>query len=112
MMKRGTINFIVDLVGFLALLGLVATGSIIHWVLPPGTSGLGRELHSGQGREHIRELLGMSRHDWGEIHLWLGIIFIVLMLVHLVLHWNWIKCYVRSLFTRPETQPCDENSIS
>jgi hypothetical protein len=106
------INFIVDLVSFLALLGLVVTGSIIHWVLPPGTGGLGRELHSGLGREQIEELLGMSRHDWGNIHLWLGITFIVLMAVHIVLHWGWISCYVRSLFGTVEKPSCEKDSKS
>jgi hypothetical protein len=111
-MKRSTINFIVDLVSFLTLLCLIVTGTIIHWVLPPGTGGLGRELHDGRGREQIKELLGTGRHDWGDIHLWLGIIFIVLMVVHLILHWSWIKCYVRSLFSRSVKQPGEENSTS
>jgi hypothetical protein len=111
-MKRSTINFIVDSAGFTALLGLAATGAILRLVLPPGSGGLGRELHSGQGGEHIRELLGMRRHDWGDIHLWLGITFVVLMLAHLILHWSWIKCYVKSVFGAPEKQPCEENPTS
>lgn len=32
----------------------------------------------------------MTRHDWGEIHLWLGIAFLVGIAVHLVLNWNWL----------------------
>ncbi|MFH1370865.1 MAG: DUF4405 domain-containing protein [Planctomycetota bacterium] len=111
-MKRSTINFTVDLVSFLTLFGMVTTGAILRWVLPPGSGGLGRELHDGRGREQIRELLGMGRYDWGDVHLWLGIIFIVLMLVHLVLHWSWITCYVRSLFSVSEKQPCEENPTS
>ncbi len=103
-MKRSTLNFVVDLVGFLTLLGLASAGVIMKWVLPPGSGGSGRELHGGQGGEHIKELLGMGRHDWGEVHLWLGIVFIVLMLVHLVLHWTWIKHYVVGIFKRSKAQ--------
>lgn len=111
-MKRSTINFVVDLAGFLVLLCLVITGSIVHWVLPPGTGGRGRELSGGQGREQVKELLGMGRHDWGDIHLWLGITFVVLMAVHLILHWSWIKCYMGSLFSRPIKQQDGEETIS
>ena len=36
--------------------------------------------------------------SYGAIHLWLGIVFVVLMLVHLVLHRDRVKCYVKSVF--------------
>jgi hypothetical protein len=111
-MRRATVNFIVDLAGFGVLLCLAGTGVILHFVLPSGTGGLGRELHGGRGREHIRELLGMGRHDWGDIHLWLGIIFIALMVAHLVLHWKWVKCYIASLFGGGAKQPCEEKLTS
>ncbi len=97
-MKRSTINFIVDLIGFIALLALAFTGSIIKFILPPGSGGLGRELHGGQGREHIREFISMGRHDWGDIHFFISVLFVILMIVHIVLHWTWIKNYIKSLF--------------
>jgi hypothetical protein len=37
-MKRGTLNFIVDLISFCDLLALAFTGSIMKWVLPPGNA--------------------------------------------------------------------------
>jgi hypothetical protein len=36
-MKRSTLNFIVDLAAFLDLLGIIFTGLIMEYVLPPGT---------------------------------------------------------------------------
>lgn len=56
------------------------------------------ELYGGQGGEHIKQLWELGRHDWGAVHFWLAVGFIVLMVVHLVLHWTWIKSYVKSLF--------------
>jgi len=97
-MKRGTVNFIVDLVSFVDLLGMACTGFIMKYILPPGTSGLGRDLHGGRGGEHIKELWSMSRHEWGRIHFYLALLFLALMVVHIVLHWNWIKNYFKSLF--------------
>lgn len=106
-MKRSSLNFIVDLVSFIDLLALIITGIIIKLVLPPGTGGRGRQLHEGLGREHIKEFWAMSRHEWGDIHFYLAIAFVVLMVVHIVLHWKWITNYCKSLFassTKPQCQ--------
>jgi len=97
-MKRTTLNFVVDLFGFTTLTGLAVTGSIIKFILPPGTGGHGRVLHDGHGQEHIKSLLSMGRHDWGDIHFYLAAIFIAIMLVHLILHYNWLKAYCKSVF--------------
>ena len=94
-MKRVTVNFIVDSVSFVDFALLAITGFILKFVLPSGTGGLGREIHNGSGREHIKELLSMSRHDWGKIHFYLSVIFVLLMILHIVLHWSWIKNYMR-----------------
>lgn len=100
MVRRATVNFIVDLAGFFALLGLICTGFIIRYILPPGTGGgYGRGYRGGRGSaEGIRELWSMTRHEWGDVHFYFAVVFVTLMLVHLVLHWTWIKCYFKSLF--------------
>ncbi len=105
MMKRSTLNFIVDLVSFIDLLGLVFTGFIMKYILPPGTGGLGRQLRGGHGREHIEELWSMTRHEWGSIHFYLAFLFVILMVVHIILHWSWIKNYFKLLpgFSRKTT---------
>ncbi len=96
-MKRGTVNFIVDLVSFVDLLGMACTGFIMKYVLPPGTGGLGCQLSGGCGREHIKELWSMTRHEWGRIHYCLALLFLALIVVHIILHWSWIKNYFKSL---------------
>ena len=97
-MKRSTLNFVIDLLGFMVLLDLACTGFIIRYILPPGTGGRGQALHGGQGGEHIEQLWSMTRHEWGDIHFYLAVLFVILMTVHLILHWSWVKNYVRSLF--------------
>ena len=105
-MKRTNLNFIVD---FLDLLGLACTGFIMKYFLPPGTGGRGRMLLGGRGAEHfgeeIKELWSMTRHEWGDIHFYLAVIFAVLMIVHIILHWSWIKAYFKTLlgFSRKKT---------
>jgi len=96
--KRSSLNFIVDLIALLNLLALAFTGLIMKYILPPGTGGRGRQLHEGLGREHIKQLWSMTRHQWGDIQFYLAILFVVLMLLHIILHWAWIKNYLKSLF--------------
>ena len=98
-MKKNTINFIIDLIAFIDLLAITFTGVIMKFVLPPGTGGRHRLLTepAGLGRNfeqrgsHIKELWTMSRHQWGHIHYILASIFIILMILHIVMHWKWIK---------------------
>ena len=92
-------NFIVVLVAFLNLLGLAFTGFIMKFILPPGTGGRGRELHEGLGREHIKTFWSMTRHEWGSVHFYLALLFVILMVVHIILHFNWLKNYFKSLFS-------------
>ena len=101
MILRSTQNFILDLVSFSNLLGLTITGLIMKYVLPPGTSGIGRTLHGGTGRNvQVKELWSMTRHELGNIHFYLAVLFIILMITHVILHWRWIKSYAKSAVSR------------
>jgi len=98
-MKRSSVNFIIDLVTFLDMLGLIFTGFVIKYILPPGSGGRGRMLRGGRGTgEEIRSLWSMTRHEWGDIHFYFAVVFTALIVVHIVLHWGWIKAYIKSLF--------------
>lgn len=77
MIKRNTLNFVIDLLTAALFVGIVATGIIIRYVLPPGT-----------GHSHV--LWDFGRHDWGGIHFWLAVAAGVLVLVHVALHWQWV----------------------
>ena len=97
-MKKVTINFLIDAASFQLLLGLIVTGFIVKYVLPPGSGGQGRQLHGGTGREQIKTLLSMGRHQWGDIHFYIAVLFVIFMILHVILHWSWIKAYLKSLF--------------
>ena len=107
-MQRTTLNFIIDSIGFLDLLLLAATGSIMRWVLPPGSGGgYGRGFRGGRGAGEVKELLGLGRHDWGDIHFILAALFVFLILVHTILHWTWIKTCTKSILFPSRKTPCD-----
>ena len=121
-MGRATLNFVVDLIAFVNLLLLAATGSIMKWVLPPGSGGGGRGYGygfrggrgPGPGGDQVKQLFGLGRHDWGDVHFILALVFVSLILVHIVLHWTWIKTCAKSiLFPSPKVlrDPTDEPDV-
>lgn len=70
-----TINLLLWLI-FCALAG---TGLLLVFRLPPGSRG-------GAGLA----ALGMTRHQWGDWHAWIAAAFLVLIAIHLALHWRWL----------------------
>lgn len=79
-MRKPAWNFVIDSAAFTACLVLVSTGLIMYLVLPPGSGHL--------------QIWGMNRHGWGDIHFWAAIAFITFIVIHLIMHWSWIKCMV------------------
>ena len=111
-MRRATLNFIVDLIGFVNLLLLGATGSVMKWVLPPGSGGGGgygfrRGRGPGPSAGQVKQLLGLGRHDWGDVHFILALLFVLVMLVHIILHWSWIKTCAKSILSPSRKDLCD-----
>lgn len=70
-------NVIIDYISFICFGLLVVTGFLLHWRLPHGS--------------HNATLLGFSRHQWGEVHFLVAIVFTVGILFHILLHVPWIK---------------------
>jgi hypothetical protein len=94
-MKRPAVNALLDAAAFVAIALLIGTGLLMEFRLPPGAG----ELHAWGGGRHAaaREVLtvwGWTRHEWGEIHLWIAYTFMAVMAAHLLLHWKWIVCTV------------------
>ena len=91
-MKRNTLNFWIDVISFLPMVGLTWTGLLIHYVLPPGTG--------GRHGDRALTVWGLGRHDYGTIHFYLALTLVGLMVVHLWLHWSWVCATVRRLAGR------------
>ena len=76
-MNRTIANIIIDIVAALLFLGMIATGYLLRFPLPPGSN-------------KTLSLWGFTRHQWGDIHFWISLGLLVVLVIHLVLHWNWI----------------------
>jgi hypothetical protein len=75
---------------------LATTGSIMKWVLPPGSGGgggMGRGWRGGRGAgvHQVSSFWDMTRHEWGDVHFWIAVALIGGIVLHLLLHWNWLK---------------------
>jgi len=81
-MKKADVNIVVDFSALVGFLMLVSTGLLMYLVLPPRS---GRSM-----------VWGLTRHQWGDIHFWVSMIFLGLIAVHTLLHWNWIKGMVKT----------------
>ncbi len=77
-MRKSTQNTIVDSLLLTSFLFLTSTGFLLFFVLPAGTN-------------KSYTLAGLSRHDWGEIHLVIAFTVLVLAVLHLLLHFPWLK---------------------
>jgi hypothetical protein len=77
MTTRTSTNLWLDVASLVVMIGLAATGGLIHFVLP-----------AGSGRSHT--LFGFGRHDFGQLHFYLAVAAIALLALHVLLHWSWI----------------------
>ncbi len=75
-MKKAMMNFFMDTLLVLVLMGQIFTGILLHG-FPP-------ELAD-------TTVLGLTRYTWGTIHWTVSILFALVIIVHLVLHWGWVK---------------------
>jgi len=46
------------------------------------------------------ELLGIQKHTLTTLHNYTGIIFIIIALIHLILHFGWIKAMTKAVFKK------------
>src|SRR5690606_3856983 len=44
---------------------------------------------------HDRTLWRLTRHQWGDLHFWLALAVVAIILVHLWLHWTWVVATAR-----------------
>src|ERR1700758_5477050 len=76
---KGALRKVLDLALYLVACTLTGTGLLLACRLPPG---------QGPGERIL--FLGYGRHEWGDIHTWLAYVAIFLVVVHLLLNWQWL----------------------
>jgi len=87
-MKKNNLKYLVDTLLFLSMVGVAFIGFLMAFFLAEGPA---NQISS-------KYFLGLHRHQWGDIHLYLSIIFSILVVFHLLLAWKWIKSQAERLF--------------
>lgn len=90
MMTRTGLNVLIDSAAFLLLLAVASTGAIMQYALPRRSGGA--------------TLLGLDRHDWGDLHFAIAFTFLLVLAVHLTMHWQWIRTVVPRVCGKPPSR--------
>jgi hypothetical protein len=80
MIGKNKINFWLDITIFITFMITAITGLML-WLLIP----------SGQGSGQLI-FYGLTRRQWVDIHDWLGLVMLLGVIIHFVLHWRWLNC--------------------
>lgn len=90
MKNRLTVNILIDIAMLAAMSVLSASGFILEVILPPRHA----IRHDGV-QAYASQLCGMGRHDWGDIHLWAGVTLVILLVLHIALHWKMVDAFFK-----------------
>jgi hypothetical protein len=84
-MDKPKLNFVIDALMFLCMMAMAGLGFLMRYVLPSG-----RDAWAAYGSKLQFSWLGWDRHDWGDLHLYLAFTLLILLALHIILHWRQI----------------------
>lgn len=87
-MKKADWQFLVDALMFICMVGIAIIGILLAFIIPEGPS----------SPESSKYFLYLHRHQWANIHLYLSLSFVALLIVHLTFDWKWIKGRANRIF--------------
>jgi len=93
-MSKAKMNYLLDAVIALAFVVSTVTGLAF---VAMGSGG----YQGGQNAGCQTAFLGIGRAAWSDLHIWGSLIMITGVVIHLVLHWQWIVCMTKKM-VRPK----------
>ena len=106
---KSKINFVVDVTIMLAFVGLALSGFVMWLILPSGG------YRGGTGTVDAARVFIFSREAWKLLHDWLSVSAVSGVLLHVVLHWNWIVCMTRNTWQEafaPKKEPVPQEKCA
>jgi hypothetical protein len=64
---------------FIDMTSIAILGLLLGFVIPKGS------VHPSE-----KYFLGLHRHEWGDIHLYLSLFFLILLFFHIWFNWTWV----------------------
>jgi cytochrome b subunit of formate dehydrogenase len=98
-MNKQKINYTIDFLALVVFVITAFTGLVLMFSMPSGVR---------QGR--FQSLLGIEKTTWIKLHDWFGLVLIILVVIHLILHWDWLVLMTRNILKKKTAN--DENKIS
>ncbi|MBW1917826.1 MAG: DUF4405 domain-containing protein [Deltaproteobacteria bacterium] len=99
MWNKAKVNFVIDALMFMCMCAIAGIGFLIKYVLIPG-----EERWAVYGRNVDLLWFGMNRHEWGSIHLYLALSLLILLVIHIILHWQMILSLFKNLIGQGKTR--------
>jgi ABC-type dipeptide/oligopeptide/nickel transport system permease subunit len=93
LVRKATRNYVLALLMALLALFQAVSGFVLWLVLPGGYMG-------GRGAAVGRGTFLWSRATWLNLHDWTAVALVVIVVVHVILHWGWIVRMTRSYFSQ------------
>lgn len=101
---KSKLNLSIDMILLFLMMPIAGIGFLMKWVL---ISGIQRNPIYGNKVE--LEFWGLSRHEWGKIHLLLSLTFLALLILHIFFHWNMIVNIFRRMI--PDKTICIVSAV-
>ena len=101
-MSKAKMNYLLDAVIALAFVVSAVTGLAF---MAMGSGG----YQGGRNAGFQTAFLGVSREAWSDLHTWGSLVMIAGVVIHLVLHWQWIVCMTKKMMRskpRREEKSC------
>jgi len=87
-MDKNRLKYLIDALLFICMVGLAGIGYLQGFFLAEGPV-------EDVTRKYF---MGLHTHQWGHIHFYISLAFSVLIIIHLILSWNWIKATSKKIF--------------
>ena len=84
------LNIIIDFVMLIAMALVSISGFILEIVIPSRHA-----VRFQSVTPWSSHLFGLGRHDWGNIHLWAGVVLFALLAIHILSHMNMVSAFVK-----------------
>lgn len=88
LLKKNDWKYVTDALLFVDLCSIAVIGLLLAFVIP-----------SKKGvPEASKFFMGLHRHQWGDVHLYLSLLMLGLVILHVWLNWSWVVHSTRTYF--------------
>ncbi len=100
-LAKSKLNIIIDIILLILLVAMAGGGFLIKYILIPGS-----KRNIIYGADVDLQVLGLDRHQWGSIHLIISIAFVVLIIFHIIFHWDMVVAILSRMIPRKAVRSC------